>query len=144
MLAGFGARLQRAGHAVVVTGRTSRDANGLAVIGVDWRDPAGLAHVGTTVRPDAIVAWVHAEGRAALRRLAYSQPQARVLHVRGSAAGREHAPPSVVHGHAGGFQEVVLGCMPGPRWLTHHEICDGVYEAWVSGRPRTRIGTISA
>jgi len=116
-------------------------ANRLSLHACDYRDLAGLRseleHL--LCRPHAAICWVHTPAEPVLRLIRDRYPEMDLLRVRGSSTQR---PADEA---AGADRLVTLGFViehARSRWLTHHEISAGVYDAFVSGARESIVGVI--
>lgn len=112
----------------------------------DWSEPDELAAGAAKAlggAADLLVAWVHGAARPSVLRAVAPllAPDAPVVEVHGSASANPvgGCPDPVLDDHP--TQQVVLGFVSDggrTRWLTHHEIVDGVLDAVqraLDGRP---------
>lgn len=129
----------------------------LQLVAADWTDPEGfLQAVAPRLRGiDGVLAWVHAGGAEAARRVgeALGRRQAAAeapldwLDVFGSgAASPDASVPARVEGLPGlRPRRVVLGWAHEAgtsRWLGGDEIAAGVLAAWDSGEPARVVGEV--
>ncbi|MFJ4922210.1 hypothetical protein [Streptomyces sp. NPDC088725] len=174
MLAGVVHGLVADGWRTTVVARGERSLGTLAdrttgrdrvmTLPADYSDPGGFRSaleqaVGEVGRFQLAVLWVHTPSRDdALPVVAGALTEdAVVVDVRGSVVAdptrNKPLPPSALAASPRDYRPVVLGFTDGPagpRWLTHHEISDGVLSAarapaasaapdehgWVVGRVR--------
>jgi len=116
----------------------SSDQDSIRSILCDYSDSAALHEaLDTHTREhgifDAAILWVHSIAPDAPGIIVRSV-KGDVLHVLGSSGKTNNAGRTVT---LGSIRET-----DADRWLTHSEICDGVYQAFVSGRQSSIVGEI--
>ncbi|KGX84451.1 Rossmann-fold NAD(P)-binding domain-containing protein [Pontibacillus marinus] len=96
-----------------------------------------------------VVAWFHKEGYATLQKMCdevgQKQENWELVHVKGSRAARpsENFIPST--NNTCSYQEVILGYVRAEqRWLTHHEISRGVYNAMKQNHQTYIVGQVDS
>lgn len=85
--------------------------------------------------PTGAICWVHTPAPPVLDRVLKRFPAIDLLQVLGSSMD----PGQYRH------RTVQLGCVidgDHPRWLTHKEISEGVFEAFISGAQASQIGVV--
>jgi len=168
MLSGLCHRLLRDGwdvsavarHASAFAARMQQPA--LIGFDCDYTDDdaldCALDDVSTRARPfRLVVAWIHSTAPDAARRIAarVAAPEAamRFVHVLGSAVADPARPDRldawrnrVASGLPIDYAQAVLGFVVEggrSRWLTNAEISDGVYQAAMSARGFSIVGTVA-
>ena len=98
---------------------------------------------------DLIVCWVHSTAPNLVQRLLNWLPDqpTRVIHVQGSASQDPSKKEVVIAIPAHiQYQEVILGFQidknGNSRWLSHEEICDGVWKAYSQNIEQEIVGTV--
>jgi len=168
MLSGLCLRLVQDGWDVSVVARHASTFaarakhTGLVGFDCDYTDGDALDRVldDVSMRPRPlrlVVAWIHSTAPDAARRIAARavMPDAalRFLHVLGSAVADPARPERldawrnrVVSGLPIDYAQAVLGFVVEggrSRWLTNAEISDGVYQAAMSARGFSIVGTVA-
>lgn len=107
----------------------------------DYRDLTHLAKVLDALgfEPSAAICWVHAPAEPVLKLIRSRFPSIDLLRVVGSSTSIPQIPGETP------CRIVRLGFIiegGGARWLSHEEISEGVYQAFVSGATDSIVGTI--
>ncbi|MBO6738955.1 MAG: hypothetical protein JJ916_03760 [Phycisphaerales bacterium] len=113
--------------------------NQLSTHPCDYRDIGSLERTLSSIgiTPEAAICWVHTPPEPVIDLVKAHFPMIDLLRVVASSA---HHP---LTGSAASDRTVRLGFViegSSSRWLTHKEISEGVYKAFISGAPRWSIG----
>lgn len=147
MLAYLCRSLAECGHPLSVLARRPADLGpGVSCFPCDYTDPDRFEHairsaISALGKPEVLITWIHSSAPNAAEHAVRLTNPSRHLRILGSASAQRPNPgPSEVVG-----ERIILGFAHDQgtsRWLTHHEISEGVLRAFDHPSPETIVGVI--